>query len=400
MSDEDAARIEDHDSLQGGDGGDGGDDGEDATPRGEYVVTLTFPDRTGPYDDPPHDPAAMSGTAETLASAIEGILAVLREQDGIEGTFTLDYTKATQIDSGERDASWLIHSGLLWLINASVFHPRGMAMGVNPETNKISMFAAAPGEAMCYIPRTERTPNGVDLDMKYRQAEQTMAEVRMGQHGHVYDRFLMQNVVDQYAFDVIEDDGQIPDGLAHSITDLPARVAVVEPSNIVFHGGDTGATVGQASIMRDEERHARPSLWCSKNTPHRPHVWYIRAHGPEVVCSGYGRYGVDTGFAEAMVEIEERWDAGEWSTGRLPEPSKVQVMVEVGDLLDKISYVLGQDDIVSDRSGTVWVISLGGMMAASESRGPGGVQSIGIFTLEKNHGPFTVVALAAPRERR
>lgn len=79
----------------------------------------------------------------------------------------------------------LMDSGLLWLINSSVFHPRGVALSlhVDRETGAAvgwSLITAAPGEAMRYaVPAELDDPaKAPDLDAAYRAAEATLAAAR------------------------------------------------------------------------------------------------------------------------------------------------------------------------------------------------------------------------------
>lgn len=85
-------------------------------------------------------------------------------------TTNLDKQQAESRPFGE-----LRERGLLWLINTSVFHPRGLAMALHygdddpdlEEPTGWSLLAAGPDEAFDYAP-------SVDIDECFRQAEATM----------------------------------------------------------------------------------------------------------------------------------------------------------------------------------------------------------------------------------
>lgn len=68
-------------------------------------------------------------------------------------------------------------TGMLWLINATVFHPRGVAMalvyedGLDEEPTGWTLMSAGDGEPFCY----QDSPEIHDL---FRQAETTLSLVR------------------------------------------------------------------------------------------------------------------------------------------------------------------------------------------------------------------------------
>lgn len=79
----------------------------------------------------------------------------------------------------------MMDAGLLWLINTSVFHPRGVALSihVDRETGAASgwsLVAAEPGEVMRYaVPAELADPSAApDVDAAYRAAEATLAAAR------------------------------------------------------------------------------------------------------------------------------------------------------------------------------------------------------------------------------
>lgn len=79
----------------------------------------------------------------------------------------------------------LMDAGLLWLINATVFHPRGVALSlhVDRETGVAtgwSLVSAASGEVMRYAVAAELDDpaKAPDLDAAFRAAEATIAEAR------------------------------------------------------------------------------------------------------------------------------------------------------------------------------------------------------------------------------
>lgn len=63
----------------------------------------------------------------------------------------------------------LIEDGLLWLINTTVFHPRGFALGYTPETGEFELWGNGdePWEF-----------GGFDLNAKFNAAEAAFAKVR------------------------------------------------------------------------------------------------------------------------------------------------------------------------------------------------------------------------------
>lgn len=83
--------------------------------------------------------------------------------------------------AGPRDAftfGALSTSGLLWLINRAVFHPRGLALGLeyaagDPEPRGWMLLAAAPGE-----PFTFGLPDGVE-NAQYAAAEELIAATKL-----------------------------------------------------------------------------------------------------------------------------------------------------------------------------------------------------------------------------
>lgn len=83
--------------------------------------------------------------------------------------------------NGPRDAftfGALSTSGLLWLINRAVFHPRGLAMAIeyaegDPEPRGWSLHAAAAGE-----PFTFDLPAGVENNL-YAAAEELIAATKL-----------------------------------------------------------------------------------------------------------------------------------------------------------------------------------------------------------------------------
>jgi hypothetical protein len=59
----------------------------------------------------------------------------------------------------------LIEDGLLWLINASVFHPRGFALAIAPSTGELTLMGDGT-EAWSYLSKEVNPEHGVDLDAK------------------------------------------------------------------------------------------------------------------------------------------------------------------------------------------------------------------------------------------
>lgn len=102
----------------------------------------------------------------------------------------LDAQTQPAADPIDGPLSWddLRNHGLLWLINTTTFHPRGLALAlyVHEEGEEVEgwkMLAAEPGEAMDYLPLTPSTPHGIDIDMLYRRVEAYMANVRRYYNG-------------------------------------------------------------------------------------------------------------------------------------------------------------------------------------------------------------------------
>lgn len=82
----------------------------------------------------------------------------------------------------------LHNNGLLWLINRSVFHPRGHALGHTPGTDQFTLvgnglepwrFASAAD----LIASGGDPANAVDEDASYRAAESIFAQARMLDEG-------------------------------------------------------------------------------------------------------------------------------------------------------------------------------------------------------------------------
>lgn len=72
----------------------------------------------------------------------------------------------------------LSESGLLWLINRVVFHPRGLALALHEtggEARGWELQAAAEGEPFVF-------PEAVD-NTGYRRAEATLADALTGRRG-------------------------------------------------------------------------------------------------------------------------------------------------------------------------------------------------------------------------
>lgn len=67
--------------------------------------------------------------------------------------------------------------GLLWLINTTVFHPRGLGLALHfndeSEVTGWSLIAAGPGEPFTF-------PDDADTHERFRQAEHTMQLVTEG----------------------------------------------------------------------------------------------------------------------------------------------------------------------------------------------------------------------------
>lgn len=74
----------------------------------------------------------------------------------------------------------LRETGLLWLINTSVFHPRGMALAVwlddKCRARGWKLISAGPGEAFDYLP-------GPEIDRLFRHAELTMSLAELPSDG-------------------------------------------------------------------------------------------------------------------------------------------------------------------------------------------------------------------------
>lgn len=66
-------------------------------------------------------------------------------------------------------ASELIDTGLLWLINRAVFHPRGYALGIDHETNMWELWGNGD-EPWSFDPETD--------DSKFLQVEEFLAKLR------------------------------------------------------------------------------------------------------------------------------------------------------------------------------------------------------------------------------
>lgn len=82
----------------------------------------------------------------------------------------------------------LMDSGLLWLINASVLHPRGLALAlhVDNETGKASGWSlryAGDGEAYRYaVPCELDDPSkAADIDDLFRRAEETLQAAKVAE---------------------------------------------------------------------------------------------------------------------------------------------------------------------------------------------------------------------------
>lgn len=80
----------------------------------------------------------------------------------------------------------LLESGLLWLINTSVFHPRGLALAVaiDQETGEASgwsLLASEAGTAYRYAAPCEADDpsSAVDVDELFRLASATMEQARL-----------------------------------------------------------------------------------------------------------------------------------------------------------------------------------------------------------------------------
>lgn len=78
----------------------------------------------------------------------------------------------------------LAESGLLWVINASAFHPRGLALVVHVDGKGVAsgwhLTAAGPGEAYRYaVPCELDDPSkAVDVDEAFRLADATITAAR------------------------------------------------------------------------------------------------------------------------------------------------------------------------------------------------------------------------------
>lgn len=72
----------------------------------------------------------------------------------------------------------LADSGLLWLINACVFHPRGLAFSIqidpeSPEEEGWTLLSADEGEPYMFADTPE-------IHDRYRKANETLEEARRG----------------------------------------------------------------------------------------------------------------------------------------------------------------------------------------------------------------------------
>lgn len=72
--------------------------------------------------------------------------------------------------SGESTPVDLIDDGLLWLINATVFHPRGFALARNSATGALSMMGDG-SEPWVFA-------DGPETDAKFQAAEALFARLR------------------------------------------------------------------------------------------------------------------------------------------------------------------------------------------------------------------------------
>lgn len=59
----------------------------------------------------------------------------------------------------------LLEDGLLWLINSTVFHPRGFALQVDTDTGELRLQGDGR-EPVGYIPK-DLHPQGIDVDAKF-----------------------------------------------------------------------------------------------------------------------------------------------------------------------------------------------------------------------------------------
>jgi hypothetical protein len=77
-----------------------------------------------------------------------------------------------EIPDGSYSFGELGDTGMLWLINTSVFHPRGVALAIHRDDQGRAcgwkLVAAGPGEAFDFVP-------GPDIDRLFRQAEVTLS---------------------------------------------------------------------------------------------------------------------------------------------------------------------------------------------------------------------------------
>lgn len=61
----------------------------------------------------------------------------------------------------------LLDDGVLWLINRTVFHPRGYALAYGPETGEFTLYGDG-SEAWYYRSIKDDPEHGVDEDAKLR----------------------------------------------------------------------------------------------------------------------------------------------------------------------------------------------------------------------------------------
>ena len=66
----------------------------------------------------------------------------------------------------------LIDSGLLWLINATVFHPRGVGMAVHPDGAGWLLISAGADEPFVF-------PDTKEIHQKFRASQAFISEVKM-----------------------------------------------------------------------------------------------------------------------------------------------------------------------------------------------------------------------------
>ena len=84
-------------------------------------------------------------------------------------------------------------TGLLWYINASCFHPHGLALGIDSETGHWSLHAAKGGEPFVFA-------DDETTRWKFQAVQQLFAEVRTHgsmPHGSVAHRGVPENTCEE-----------------------------------------------------------------------------------------------------------------------------------------------------------------------------------------------------------